>query len=125
MRNYGQSDNIHVTKTLQKRPDKMLSNVVRRNASWMDLVAQREEDGETPTTASTKEPATAAKCKNVHNHHSNQKPKQTWQQDYHQFAICHNIKYIIKLHKFLEKAGKIRLITYTQIKRLFLKPHIL
>ena len=45
MRNYGQSDNIHVTKTLQKRPDKMLSNVVRRNASWMDLVAQREEDG--------------------------------------------------------------------------------
>ena len=49
MRNYGQSDNIHVTKTLQKRPDKMLSNVVRRNASWMDLVAQREEDGKTPT----------------------------------------------------------------------------
>ncbi len=40
----------------------------------MDLVAQSEEDGKTSTTASTKEPATAAKRENVHNHHSKHKP---------------------------------------------------
>ena len=47
---YGQRDSILLMSKLQKLLDMMLTDVVRRNVSWMDLVEQRKREDEKYTS---------------------------------------------------------------------------